>query len=269
MEWINRNWRVLLIGSIFLLALMIAGELVARFYIGYDFPLEFSLEKTTIFSNLVTPAAAIISAYLFVRLSQRQQRLAESQNLKPHFEEEFKRVEQVLNKPFGIQLPNYKVQCNALNCTEIITVAFGKLHDYGRFREDVERLEKGEELNNKFFTDTTPYWPILEFLTPLTLLGPDGFDQLGDLMRSIHDSGIMREDKEFYMKRIRDSYALPYIGFVRMVNDSESLKKRFSMPVRDTSTEKDRMILKPITQTFFGFHSTRFEYFLMKYNLIK
>jgi hypothetical protein len=251
MNWIKVNWKIALIASIILLAVLVAGDIATRLWLGYDFPIEFSVTGTTIFNNIVTPIAAIVSAWLFVGLTRRQQRLAESQNIRTHFEREFDRIGALLREEkYSLNGKKY----SAMNCWALAWELASVLTNDQDYMTDLTELRENERPLGRDIMQRS-YWKFIKDIVPL-IDGVSEFEAVEEFVREINQSPrLLEEDKAQYRLRIRNEFIGRYMSNFDVLTSINA----FSFPNPMTFDQEGRLEWMQIGETGMGKHQRTFK----------
>lgn len=171
------------------------------------------------FNNVLSPLFSLLALFaslVALLFSFGQNKLALSQNLKPHYEME---IERLKNKAFEIQIqePGDNEVYNAINYIRKIEKTLLHLSQNDHYKEDYDKSINKEKVSGRdYFASRSYYGKLLFLMDFITLISPVYFyyARVTDLITQVDNSKLIPEDKFLLKKRIRDEFLEDYIAMV-------------------------------------------------------
>lgn len=242
-----KEHKVLLITLWVLISLLLVHIIIHLYFItGYH--LDWSLTGTTIFNNIATPIAAIVSGVLLYRAltaTNKQNRISTSNSLLSHFEDKFKRIEDSWdakgNLPRGI---TYKTLFH------FIHKAFNSLKDDSGYELILRTREETKFTYNDFARLNR--WEDVDLLNYIVIDALVNLMVVTDFIKEINNEpNLINEHKRMLKAKIRENLVNDYMTFIKS-NDFD--RTIFLIPLIH---DKDKHGFIPFEQM----HRTRFRRF--------
>jgi hypothetical protein len=252
MIWLRKNWLSILIPVVGILA-------ITDIYLRYNPSWSFTIRESTIFNNIATPVATIVSigiyAWTLVILIQ-QNRIAHSNNLKPYFE---RRFDFVLNK-LNERSIKYRYYTDLFNSFEILDIIYNDLREVagnGGYLMDLQNYKSNFSLRVKDIESYNTYiGNYVDHLYPFCNYGIPRFNLVSSLVEQLNESDLMEMDKVNFKEQIKTEMIEPYIKFIGRIL---IVKDQFLIPFIYEADENDIVPWKPIIQTKISNH---YDFFL-------
>ncbi|HRG08470.1 MAG TPA: hypothetical protein PLJ08_07815 [Cyclobacteriaceae bacterium] len=242
--------------------LLLLTNIIIHYWEGWSF----TLYGSTLFNNLVTPIATIISIgiYSWTLLELiKQNKINHSNNLKPYFERRFSFVlEKLKDKIYKIdrpEAPNFHDNFSMHDCFSILE--YFKEVEYLMNRDadylsDSSDFKRGRVYKTEFYdykVYSRYYVKNMEFFANH---GISGYLLVVDLIKEVKRSSLIDDDKQGFLNLIKLEMVDPYINYI----DSIRLTPDYFMIPRITMPDKDQFVhFEPFYRTAISDH---YDYFL-------
>jgi len=255
MSWLKKYLLPILL-TVF--SLLLITNIIIHYWNGWSI----TTGGSTLFNNLVTPIATIISIviyYVTLRVLIKQNRINQSNNLKPDYQRKFDFVMDKL-KEKHIKYGNFTEK---FNCFDILDRLYEDVSGVVRNRGYSEHLKefkaKGElkiesNSNVKFlYVDDT-----LNHIYPFCNYGISRYDRAVDLIEKIKESGMLADDIIRFKEQIRMEMIDPYMQFIKKIT---SIKGQYPIPLFNERDNNNIIPWKPFGETKISKH---YNYFLIE-----
>jgi hypothetical protein len=214
-NFITKFYRLIVVCLLTTIAIPVLIQFFFWFWERY-FP-ELDGGAATLFNNLVTPIATIASVFLFVRLSIRQQELAESQSVTPHYERELDRIQKKMN---------FKEKTTYASDAEVINYVPGEVYTVSQdpvFKKDWADYDDGKIQSAKYYV-SQPYFNLQKHLNQTQIFPLESLDQAIQLLEEIDSKQckLNPESKRFLKGRLRTEILGTYIQGIQFVGRRDS-----------------------------------------------
>lgn len=233
---------------LYILLIISSGLLLTNIIIHFWDGWKFTVYGTTLFNNLVTPIATIISIWIYTwTLFEliKQNRINHSNNLKPYFERRFDYVLKRLNEKI-YRVTVFRPQDSGIqfdyHSTFSILVFFkeaeNKILNDPEYQYDLNLFNSGQVKKRELYDLTTYVRFYVKYLELFFNHGLSGYIKVIDLIKEVKGSSLIDEDKQGFLNLIRHEMTDPYIDYL----DSIRLTDDYFMIPRVTMPDKEDFI---------------------------
>ncbi|MEJ0030009.1 MAG: hypothetical protein WDO15_06415 [Bacteroidota bacterium] len=205
---------------------LIAIDIILRFWFFAGLHLAFDSVN---FNNILSPIVGIVSIFIYsytLILLIKQNQIIQSQNLKPHFEEEFKRVERLMSEDEVPPSFKSRGKINGRDITLELTKTYYLLLFNTEFSKDKSDFHNNIKYNKDYY-EKRSYRADLEFMTFFSLAGLLCLEPVVELVNEINTSPLHKSDKIYYRKRVKNEFAQRYLDFI----DRFAIGEAFLIPM--------------------------------------
>lgn len=208
MYWLKRNWLFILIPIVGILT-------ITDIYLRYNSSWSFTIRESTIFNNIVTPVATIVSigiyAWTLIVLIQ-QNSVLRRQNNRNSFERYIDDLDQEFKEVFDYYHLPKSLGVNKYNMLDWIFDMLTKLYKAKEYENDVNTLTNGGAISVKDFKNRSYFSTISAINTLVSQILP--YARITLLLRNIRQADLERIDSDFLIKVISKKFLKPYTSFL-------------------------------------------------------
>lgn len=224
--------------------LLLLTNIIIYYWNGWSF----TVHGSTLFNNLVTPIATIISIGIYwITLRQliKQNKINHSNNLKPYFERRISSIIRRLNDKQFVRIE----QREEFNCFDIypyLRQVEAKLKLDSEYHGDVYNFHSGNPRKTEYYRDKNYVKFHINFIEPLAISGISTYDQVQALIDEINNSGMIDIDISNFKKEIRFEMIAPYVTFI---DDISMAENQYLIPMISKSDNQDHVRFEPLGQS--------------------
>ena len=219
------------------------------------------------FNNIVTPSLTIVATIIYALAlfsALNQNKIVLSQNLKPHYLEEIKKLEKRAKKTIIVEqgiFPDEKI--NAENYISFIMKVLVKLTENIEYNEDFKNYLNGNKLTNENIRERSYYTNVM-FLTRFTFHLNEIHSLLSEVasfVQEINLSKLIKEDKEILKKQITRTFFQNYIEFIEFEDNHDFVPQ---IPILYRRPTESDLYFEKLSQTNFRnlYHELKRENFI-------
>jgi len=246
-----------------LIVLAIIDILTGIFYWNRTY-LEFDASN---FNNISTPIIGVISLIVYglaLNLSQRQNKLLQSQHLRFYYAREVDKIIQDFNKKLIDTkiIQREKNDYNYITVHRLISTLLADLRENSDYLLDLESFKKGDKLSLNYFKGRS-YYPLVLFLSEYTLGLPYvGFQNTKDLLTEIENADLTTVDKLHLRMRIKKEILNEYLGMMEFMEKAEFMVPPIPVLFNISTSESMGVEFKTLNKTKYRNH---YDYFKDKF----
>ena len=211
------NYKKYILITLGILISLVLIDILTGIYFWNRLHLIFS---SSTFNNIATPIVGIIAVIIYslaLNISFKQNRIIQSQHLKPYFENELIEIEKKLKSyKFDLKIVESKYdECNGINFTSVIMEQLTALTQDQDYKDDTTLLEKGEVFTRTYIMSRS-YYNIVVFLASFTI-GIDlklSFNYIIEFADEIDNSKLLKVDIEQIKRKVRKDLIGQYISYI-------------------------------------------------------
>lgn len=216
-----------------LLVLVVVVFGFAAFFFWFWSGLNYRFDSS-VFNNIATPIAAILSVLLFgflsfrqIKMMQFQNEIIQSQNLKPHFDKEIESIREILYKQVKLPIGEEGATYSDSQVTKVFYQIYTFLKTNEEYTNDLSDWNNGVRKHLGYFSKRIYYNEIF-FLQFFHMHGIFSYNFIVDLIKHINGSKLSLDDKRLYIKSIKEEFLDGYFSFVDFVSVSP---QEFMIPI--------------------------------------
>lgn len=210
------------------LIVVVLSDIAVRLWFAKDLHLVYD---STIFNNVVTPIASIVAVVAAIYLTVRQNKIALSQGLKPHYEKEIENEVERLRKlewrdPKEMETKTF----DGLNWAALLFLQLTMLGYDQDLINDVAESEKGVQRDHKYYSNRT-YSQQVNFMYNMIFRMTMSLGNVMALTLEIKSGKLIIEDQNILVGKIRSTFFSPIEFLKTMAESSYASNYNLILPV--------------------------------------